>query len=128
MAHLFKPPPTFQDFFTSPASLFLITLLLLAIGYKTARIIVREHALERDLGAVEERIQTATQNIKELKAAIAHSQDAEIIERIAKEQLNLQNAGEEVAVIVPEAPDIGLPQPAMPFWKSLWKFLTDNRF
>lgn len=127
ITHISRPPRTFRNLIASPASLFLLMLLLLTVGYKTAHIMVRERALERDVRATEERMRAATKDIGELKAAIAHSQDAEVIERIAKEQLNLQKPGEEVAVVVPTAEETNRLLPKVSFWKSFLNFLLKNR-
>ena len=107
--------------------LFLLVLLCGVVWYKTGDTIFRERALTRQLRETEDHIRKAELEIEELKSEIAHSQDPEVIERIAKEQFNLQQPGEEVAVIVSVATETAAVVSTESYWQAIKRILFGIR-
>ncbi len=103
---------------SSNIAVLLALILSLFVGYKTLGIFLKERAIHGDVKKLEEQVtkDKATNNL--LDKEITQTNNPDVIEKLAKEQLNLQKPGEFVAVIVTSAsntaPQLG-PTP------SLWQ-------
>ncbi|MFY9462511.1 MAG: septum formation initiator family protein [Candidatus Sungiibacteriota bacterium] len=106
--------------FSSNIAVLAALLLSLLIGYKSFGIVLKERALRVEVKNLEERVGKAEETNKFLDKEIAQTHTPEVIEKLAKEQLNLQKPGELVAVIVPSASNTeSLPLPAPSLWERL---------
>lgn len=72
----------------------------LFVGYNTTEIYLRERSINNEAKAVEERIVKIKEENEKLKDELKKINSPEGIEKIARGELNLQKAGEFVAVIV----------------------------
>lgn len=105
---------------SSNIAVFAALILSLFVGYKTLGIFLKERAINGDMKKLEEQVMKdkATNNL--LGNEIAQTHTLEVIEKLAKEQLNLQKPGELVTVIVNPSSNTGpQPSPAPSLWQRI---------
>ena len=103
---------------SSNIAVFTALLLSLLIGYKSFGIVLKERALHVEVKKLEERVGKAEKTNKFLDKEIVQTHTPEVIEKLAKEQLNLQKPGEFVAVIVTSASST---EPLSTLKPSIWQ-------
>ena len=89
-----------RQLFSSNIAVFAALLLSLFIGYKSLGIVLKELALRTEVKNLEERVAKVRETNKFLDKEIAQTRSPEVIEKLAKEQLNLQKLGELVTVVI----------------------------
>lgn len=116
-----------HGFFSNPFIVCGLVAAALFLSVSAVRIVIRasaihgeEKKLEQDRAALEEKK-------RNLELALEHANSPEVIERIAKEKLNLKNEGEQVVVVKTEiatsTPEVGFLQGIIPDWlKRLFGF------
>ena len=80
------------------------------------RMVLRERTLAAERQALEERIAALQAERRVLEERSRTAATPETIERLAKEQLNQKNPGEEVAVVQPPEPSPPPPPEPEPSW------------
>ena len=94
--------PTGRDVWGWPPVLILIAVIAVALAASATRIILREESLRRERAAVRERIQELEAERERISQELGALASPDVIERLAKEDLNLKRVGEEVVVVVPD--------------------------
>ena len=94
--------PKGRDVWGWPPVLILVAVITAALAASAVRIVLREESLRRERAAVRERIQELEAERERLRQELGALASPDVIERLAKEELNLKNVGEEVVVVVPD--------------------------
>lgn len=95
-------------------------LISLFFSYQALVLVAKERALNREVAGLETQVKKIEEQNKLLDQEIARGHTPEVIEKLAKEQLNLQKPGELVTVIVSAASSTDATQAPVP---SLWERL-----
>ena len=85
----------------SPIIVIISLILALVIMYNAAQLFVRARIVRHDAATLQKKITDLNSEKAIIEKEIAQSQSPEVIEKLAKENLNLKKSGEEVAVIIP---------------------------
>lgn len=80
-------------------AVFAVIAVLLSIS--AARIVLRYAEIRRERAALEKKVEELKAEKERLEASVRAAGDPEVIERMAKERLNLKKPEEQVAIIVP---------------------------
>lgn len=102
-----------------PVVVLLAVVAALLIG-SSVRVAMRAWEFRREQQAVEEEIRKLQVQSQELSESIRALEEPEVIERLAKEKLNLKNPGEEVVLVLPET---AVPPPATSSGRGWSRFL-----
>lgn len=103
-----------------------LNLVLISIAvitsYHAARMVRHAFFMRDQSQEMTAKIEELKIKKQELERELAAIQSKEVIEREAKERLNLKNPGEEVVVVVPEKKDTISTKPPLSFWTKLMSF------
>lgn len=91
--------PTQRNFLSHPLIVGGLIVAALFLTVSSIRIVQRAHVIRSEQRALETTRAELEQQKLKLEARLENSNSPEIVERIAKEKLNLKNPGEEVVVV-----------------------------
>lgn len=113
---------TFQTIFFSIILAVLIVMIASFLIISNWKMNQRRAELRTKIEELKKEIQILEEKNKELEAGISQVETREYLEKVAKEQLNLKNPGEEVVVITKEE---GLEkerkEEKKSFWQKIWE-------
>lgn len=89
--------------FNSRAVVLVALGVMILASFHAGRIFLKERGLKKELAALQAEIAKVQTENTRLENEIQNTRSREIIEKIAKEQLNLRKPGEKVTVIIPAA-------------------------
>lgn len=89
-----------RAFFSSKVTLTAAVLLSLFVSYHAVKLTIRAREVRRESAAIQRQIAEVRKEITELDKEIAQVHSRDVVERVAKEELNLKKPDEYVAVIV----------------------------
>ena len=112
MARIPERPTGFRTFLASPAIFWGLLVIVGLLVTSATRIVLRERELRAEERTLGEERRVAEAEVARLDASIRAGTSPEVVERLAKERLNMKNPGEEVVVVSPEGEVSPAPPPA----------------
>lgn len=95
--------PKRKDFWGWPPVLAFLFVVAVLLSVSTIRIFLRASAIRREENVLKGQIRKLEAENARLKGSLQQAGSREVVERMAKEKLNLKQLGEEVVVVTPEA-------------------------
>ena len=96
-------PSPHNNFLSHPLVVAGLVVVAIFLTVSSVRIVLRARAILAEQKALEASRLELEQRKRDLEAGLKNSNSPEVVERIAKEKLNLKNPGEEVVVVKTEA-------------------------
>ncbi|OGZ85574.1 MAG: hypothetical protein A2599_01285 [Candidatus Staskawiczbacteria bacterium RIFOXYD1_FULL_39_28] len=105
--------------FKTFVGIFLVVFLLLI--FANVRLYLRKKELTDQVKNYSEQISKIQESSKKLEEQIANSEDKDYIEKVAREEANMQKSGEKaISFIMPEQDD-NANQQGNNFWNNVWQ-------
>ena len=95
--------PRGRDFWGWPPVMLTLAIIAVGLAVSSSRVSFRAWGIAGERRAMEERIRRLEDENKRLEESLRALGSSEIVERMAKEKLNLKQPGEEVVVVTPPA-------------------------
>ena len=95
--------PRGRDLLSWPPAIAALAAAAIFFTVSAVKIVIRERAIASERGVLEEKIVKLQDGKEDLERAVLGLGSKEVVERMAKEKLNLKNPGEEVVMVAPPA-------------------------
>ncbi len=120
-----------SSFLTSTWVFVFILVLLLVFSVSLIREVMRKIEIQRQIAALEEKIDSLENDNKQLESLIAYLQTDDFIEEEARKKLSLKKPGEKV-IAVPELEESSDSSNAststLPNWRLWWYYFFNNNY
>ncbi len=120
-----------SSFLTSTWVFVFILVLLLVFSVSLIREVMRKIEIQRQIAALEEKIDSLENDNKQLESLIAYLQTDDFIEEEARKKLSLKKPGEKV-IAVPELEESSDSSNAststLPNWRLWWYYFFSNNY
>ena len=120
-----------SSFLTSTWVFVFILVLLLVFSVSLIREVMRKIEIQRQIAALEEKIDSLENDNKQLESLIAYLQTDDFIEEEARKKLSLKKPGEKV-IAVPELEESSDSSNAststLPNWRLWWYYFLSNNY
>ena len=100
---------------TSPLAVALFVVAALLLSLSATRIIIKAHTLHAERQVLEAKVRELEQEKRDLEASLSSAASPDVVERLAKEKLDMKNPGEEVVVVEPARASTASSSPASSF-------------